>query len=181
MTDSNLNENWKRMSFKGNKVWVQTGADGLPDVKKGTVRIKYNLKQDYEYRVKLENLRPEEEAVPSGKKKKGSKKVSTDSKKRSTADTVSVQETTEEDIPDGCIKIYTDGASSGNPGPSGIGVLLIFGDKRKEVSRYIGTATNNIAELSAIKTALELLKRNDLPVRIFSDSSYSIGLLTKGW
>jgi len=38
-----------------------------------------------------------------------------------------------------------------------------------------------VAELSAIKAAINHLKRNDLPVRIFSDSSYSIGVLTKGW
>ena len=42
-------------------------------------------------------------------------------------------------------------------------------------------ATNNIAELTAIKVALEELTRVDLPVRIFSDSSYAIGLLTKNW
>ena len=52
---------------------------------------------------------------------------------------------------------------------------------RSEISKYIGLATNNIAELTAIKIALEELKRHDLPVRIFSDSSYSIGLLKKGW
>ncbi|OGR09781.1 MAG: hypothetical protein A2277_11095 [Desulfobacterales bacterium RIFOXYA12_FULL_46_15] len=84
-------------------------------------------------------------------------------------------------MPDHCIKIYTDGASSGNPGPAGIGVVLIYGDKKKEISSFIGSATNNIAELAAIKAGLEKLKRFDLPVRIFSDSSYAVGLLTKGW
>ena len=79
------------------------------------------------------------------------------------------------------IKIYTDGASSGNPGPAGIGVLLIFQENTKKISRFIGHATNNIAELTAIKVALEELKRTDIPVRIFTDSSYSIGLLTLGW
>ncbi|MEA3417444.1 MAG: RNase H family protein, partial [Thermodesulfobacteriota bacterium] len=54
---------------------------------------------------------------------------------------------------DNTISIYTDGASSGNPGPSGIGILLRFKDHEKEISRNIGTATNNIAELEAIKTA----------------------------
>ncbi|MCD4677736.1 MAG: ribonuclease HI, partial [Desulfobacula sp.] len=87
----------------------------------------------------------------------------------------------EKDLPDNCIKIYTDGASSGNPGPSGIGILFIYGKNKKEISKYIGQKTNNIAELTAIKVALEELKRFDLPVRIFSDSSYSIGLLTKNW
>ncbi len=187
MTDSNKKEDWKRMSFKGNKVWAATNAAGEFDVQNGSVRIKYNLKQDYEYRVKPENLRPESDAVPSKKKtgasKKGDKPRKTSKKKtpQSGTQTSSAQETTQADVPENCIKIYTDGASSGNPGPAGIGVLLLYGDKQKEISQYIGNGTNNIAELTAIKVALEELKRNDLPVRIFSDSSYSIGLLTKGW
>jgi ribonuclease HI len=41
------------------------------------------------------------------------------------------------------VHVYTDGASSGNPGPSGIGVLLRYGGHEKEVSTYIGIATNN--------------------------------------
>jgi len=171
MNNQNNDNNWKRMSFKGNKVWAAADPDKNLVVEKGKVLIKYNLKQNYEYKVKLESLKPEDQAIPSKKKsdskenqKKSAKKIASDS-----------------DIPDNCIKIYTDGASSGNPGPSGIGILLIYKEKRKEISKYIGQATNNIAELTGIKVALEELKRHDLPVRIFSDSSYSIGLLTKGW
>ena len=165
MNDQHLKTDWKRMSFKGNKVWAQTDTNGRLLIEKGKVLIKYNLKQDYEYRVKKDSLYPEDQAVPAGKK---------------TAETIkkSVRET---DLPDNCIKIYTDGASSGNPGPAGIGILLIYGENRKEISKFIGTATNNIAELTAIKVALKKLKRVDLPVRIFSDSSYSIGVLTKNW
>jgi len=170
MNNQNNDNNWKRMSFKGNKVWAAADPDKNLVVEKGKVLIKYNLKQDYEYKVKHESLKPEDQAVPS-QKKTGSKKKQ---KK-------SVKKNIESNIPDNCIKIYTDGASSGNPGPSGIGILLIYEEKRKEISKYIGQATNNIAELTAIKVALEELKRYDMPVRIFSDSSYSIGLLTKGW
>jgi len=79
------------------------------------------------------------------------------------------------------ICIYTDGASSGNPGPSGIGILLLYGGHEKEISKYIGPATNNIAELEAIRLALLELKRTDLPVKIFTDSSYAYGVLTLGW
>ena len=164
-------ESWKRMSFKGNKVWVQVDAQQNLLLTDGKVRIKYNLKQDYEYKVRPKNLGPEDAAVPAAKKTPGKKKKA--SSKAATA--------TAEDVPDNCIKIYTDGASSGNPGPAGIGVLLIYKGKEKQISEYIGRTTNNVAELSAIKKALETLKRHDLPVRIFSDSSYSIGLLTKDW
>lgn len=165
------------MSFKGSKVWARTASQGRLLVKNGKVLIKYNLKQDYEYKVKAEGLKPEDQAVPSRKKEK----TKTKNKSRKGAAGSGTAQPVETGLPDNAIKIYTDGASSGNPGPSGIGVLLLYGDKKKEISEYIGIATNNIAELTAIKTALETLKRSDLPVYIFSDSSYSIGLLTKGW
>jgi ribonuclease HI len=164
MTDQEQTDLWKRMSFKGNKVWAQTDCDKNLLVENGTILIKYNLKQDYEYRVKPESLNPVDQAIPAQKKSGSSKK-----------------QEIQADLPDNCIKIYTDGASSGNPGPAGIGVVLIFGENKREISKYIGVGTNNIAELTAIKVGLEGLKRVDLPVRIFSDSSYSIGLLTKNW
>lgn len=51
--------------------------------------------------------------------------------------------------------IYTDGASSGNPGPSGIGVAIEFEGRTIEIAEHIGTATNNIAEYSALIRALK--------------------------
>ena len=80
-----------------------------------------------------------------------------------------------------CIRIYADGASSGNPGPSGIGVLLRYREHEKEISRNIGLGTNNIAELEAIRTGLLEVKNPDLPVRVYTDSGYAYGLLTLGW
>ena len=79
------------------------------------------------------------------------------------------------------IHIYTDGACSGNPGPAGWGVVLVFNDHIKEMSDFIGEATNNIAELTAIKKALETVKKRDLKVNVYVDSDYAIGVLTKSW
>ena len=79
------------------------------------------------------------------------------------------------------IHIYTDGACSGNPGPAGYGAILIYNSHVKEFSDYIGKATNNIAELTAIKIGLEAVKNKNIPVIIYSDSSYSIGVLSNGW
>ena len=76
---------------------------------------------------------------------------------------------------------YTDGACSGNPGPAGVGVVLVCGDKRKEISAYIGEGTNNIAELMAVAHALEAIKDRAREVVIHTDSSYAIGVLSKGW
>jgi len=156
---------WKRMSFKGNKVWAPYDGQGTLIEKNEKILIRYNLKQEYEYWIKKENLHPEDQAVPAGPKKR--KKVKKE------------PENPEKGLPANCIRIYTDGASSGNPGPSGIGVLLLYGKNRKEISEFIGTATNNIAELKAIQKALSALKRRDLPIRIFTDSSYAMGQLTQ--
>lgn len=79
------------------------------------------------------------------------------------------------------IKIYTDGACSGNPGPAGIGVVLNFNEHSKEISEYIGQGTNNIAELKAIQKGLALIKRRDIPVCIFTDSQYCVGVLSRNW
>lgn len=53
--------------------------------------------------------------------------------------------------------LYTDGGSRGNPGPSGIGVVILDGKRKKikELSKYIGETTNNIAEYNALICALE--------------------------
>jgi ribonuclease HI len=80
------------------------------------------------------------------------------------------------------IHAWTDGACTGNPGPMGIGVVLISGKHRKEISEYLGPmGTNNIAELTAILRALESIKDRRRPIVIYSDSSYAIGLLSMGW
>lgn len=81
------------------------------------------------------------------------------------------------------IVIYTDGACTGNPGPAGIGVVILDGPERREISEYLGQGTNNIAELTAIERALEAVNPDGRarPVLVHSDSSYAIGLLSKGW
>ncbi len=66
------------------------------------------------------------------------------------------------------LEIYIDGASQGNPGHSGVGVALYRdGLLIKEISAYIGTATNNAAEYTALIYALEealLLKARHLKI-----------------
>lgn len=67
--------------------------------------------------------------------------------------------------------LYTDGASSGNPGESGIGVVLIMGDKTYKISEYIGTATNNVAEYSALIRGLKMARElNVSSIEVFLDS-----------
>lgn len=164
---------WKRMLFKGNKVWLAINQNGKPILKSGKVLIKYQLDQDYEYWVHENGVMPVDSLQPEKPEKKEHKKNRPGKKSLAGLDAKTVSDNT--------IFIYTDGASSGNPGPSGIGILLRFKDHEKEISRNIGEATNNIAELEAIKTALLELKHYDYPVRVFTDSSYAHGVLTLGW
>jgi len=79
------------------------------------------------------------------------------------------------------IQVWTDGACTGNPGPAGVGVVIIDGKQRKELSEYLGEGTNNIAELTAILRGLESIEDKSRPVVVYSDSEYSIGVLTKAW
>jgi len=52
----NNNISWKRMMFKGNKVWQALGPEGKPLHKNGKVLIKYNKNQDYEYWINENNI-----------------------------------------------------------------------------------------------------------------------------
>ncbi len=156
------NPEWKRMRFKKNKVWLSVDSVGNPVEQNGKVLIKYQLDQPHEYWVRKSNIKPLD-----------TKPVKT---QRSEKNTAARKPGGREEI---CI--FSDGASSGNPGPSGIGVVLRFGEHEKEISEYIGMATNNIAELKAIQAGLQAIKNTDLPVRIFTDSNYAHGVLALGW
>lgn len=79
------------------------------------------------------------------------------------------------------IHVWTDGACEGNPGPAGLGVVIIDGKEMRELSEYLGQGTNNIAELTAILRGLEAVADRKRPVIVYSDSQYSIGLLTQNW
>lgn len=76
------------------------------------------------------------------------------------------------------IEVYTDGACRGNPGPGGIAVVLRYKNLVRVYTEHLPNTTNNIAELTAILRALQLVKRKDLPIVIYTDSQYAIGVLT---
>ncbi|KAB2810123.1 ribonuclease HI [Phaeocystidibacter luteus] len=79
------------------------------------------------------------------------------------------------------VYIYTDGSSRGNPGPGGFGVVLISGNKMKEISKGYRRTTNNRMELLAVIVGLEALKKTGLDVQVVSDSKYVVDAVTKGW
>ena len=61
--------------------------------------------------------------------------------------------------------IYTDGGARSNPGPAGVGVVIIDGTKKVELKKYIGERTNNWAEYEAIALALQEAKKRGLAER----------------
>ena len=79
------------------------------------------------------------------------------------------------------IRIYTDGAAQGNPGPGGFGVILKYKDAIKEISGGFRLTTNNRMELLAVITGLEAIKKEGIPVSIFSDSEYVVKAIEQGW
>ncbi|NMB52761.1 MAG: ribonuclease HI [Bacteroidales bacterium] len=79
------------------------------------------------------------------------------------------------------IIMYTDGASRGNPGPGGYGVVLISGKHRLEKSEGFRLTTNNRMELLAVITGLEALKKPGNKVTVYTDSKYVADAVTKGW
>ncbi len=166
---------WKRMRFKQNKVWLAVDADASPLLENGKVLIKYQLDQPHEYRVHPSSVLPLESGAAELKAAPRTQKAAPAGAPRSGSQTVTPEEC------ENAVCIFTDGACSGNPGPAGIGVVLRYKGKDKEISRYLGTGTNNIAELEAIKAGLMAVRKRSLPVIVFTDSSYAFGLLSKNW
>ena len=79
------------------------------------------------------------------------------------------------------LQIYTDGAARGNPGPGGYGIVMLWGDRRKELSAGYRLTTNNRMELMAVVVALRSLTKRQIAVTIFTDSQYVANAIEKKW
>jgi ribonuclease HI len=170
------------MSFKGQVVWVRADDGGRPVLDAdGRAEMKYRESDTRSYRPLPQNLgaasaqaaQPAEPAKAAHTAKPAARPAP--AKPHAEKSPASGQ----------TVHVWTDGACSGNPGPMGIGVVVVAGDRRKEHGEYLGKGTNNIAELTAIRRGLEiaetLLPDQDFAVRVYTDSSYAIGLLSQGW
>ena len=156
------------MLFKGKSVYIRCNANGEPVFDGGMVDIRYQKGPGKIYRGSPRNL--EVPAAPDEIITMADPTVDT---------TLPPQGITTPQKAD--IVIYTDGACSGNPGPAGYGVVIMQGETRREISGWIGDGTNNIAELEAIHAAMDQISDRSLVIELHTDSSYSIGVLTKGW
>ncbi len=159
------------MLFKGCKVYAQVSQDGSLAEKDGVVKIKYQLQQENEYLARASAIQEiTEHEFKKMKHQRGQREKPSTIKNPPPA--------SEENFDDNTIFVFTDGACTGNPGPAGIGVFFQYRDNKKEISLFIGSGTNNTAELTAIKVALQEIKDPTLPVALFTDSSYCYGVLT---
>ncbi len=161
---------WQRHRLRDADVWAKVDADGqiLKDPE-GRVEIVYKAEPGAKvYRAGARNLTP----LPGDLVEIAVGDPAPASTKAVTAAP-----------PANAIHVWTDGACSGNPGPAGIGVVVIDGDRTQEISEYLGEGTNNIAELTAIKRGLETVPVDQRvrPVIVYTDSQYSIGVLSLNW
>jgi len=79
------------------------------------------------------------------------------------------------------IYLFTDGASSGNPGPGGYGAILRCANVEKELSEGFALTTNNRMELLAVIKGLEAIRWDNAKVIVTSDSSYVVKAINEGW
>ncbi|MEO5767541.1 MAG: hypothetical protein ABIS92_04265, partial [Polyangia bacterium] len=124
---------WQKMTFRNDQVWVLVDEAGKPVLDRdGRAEMKYREADTKSYRPGPANLTAAAGAGPPRELASAPpRSAGTPSSGRATG-TV------------GALEVWTDGACSGNPGPMGIGVVVIDGDWRDEISEYLGVGTNNI-------------------------------------
>jgi ribonuclease HI len=165
------------MRFKGEQVWARADESGqLVLDADGRAEMKYRETDTKSYRPSPGNLIPDEGGAPGDRPPERKRRASGASPKTSAKAPARTPSAA-----GGAVEIWTDGACSGNPGPMGIGVVVIDGPKRREKGEYLGVGTNNIAELTAIGRGIELAGDGGRRMRVYTDSSYAIGVLSKGW
>jgi ribonuclease HI len=167
---------WKRYDFKGQTVYVRVLPTGKPIVHRGRVEVRYRVGAAKSYRASPENLVEVGGEILSDEEMGGSARETTG------ANAV-LRETPQSPADEQAIIIYTDGACSGNPGPAGVGVFLQRPDEVVELSEFIGSGTNNIAELTAILRGLQHLREDEQErtIHLYTDSGWSLGVLIGGW
>jgi ribonuclease HI len=170
------------MRLRNAEVFARCDASGDLISKEGRVEVRYKPNDGRAYFASAANLKPLAGAPKIEPDSfcgpgEAAKKPSKSKKTAAAAPTAATPERPEGDE----VLAYADGACSGNPGPAGVGAVAIWADQTRELSEYIGEATNNIAELTGILRAVELAHELGRPLRLYTDSTYSIGVLTQGW
>jgi ribonuclease HI len=170
-----------RKIYRKCKVWADVDDSGRLIEQRGLVKIRYRKDDPEAYSAKVSevsDLDPAEEAASKSAESRGDGAAPAPPKRpRAPRKLTAKSKASAADR----LVIHTDGSCFGNPGPAGIGVLMEWKGKTKEISKFLGEGTNNIAELTAIQVGLQEVKNRRVPVRIHTDSAYAIGVLSEGW
>ena len=177
---------WLRMLLSNKiKIFVPVDEHLIPIQENGLVKFKYQLSQEQFYSSaasKITYISGQEAISDEKAEEMASKPKRTPKKSKSSVSSSVVELPPPPDfktpLPPNTIVIYTDGGADPNPGEAASGVVLLFGHHALEIWEYLGKSTNNIAELTAILRALQNVKNKDVPILLYSDSAYSIGVLT---
>lgn len=199
---------WRPARFRGDRVFVEVDTDGQLAASGGRVAIRYDAREGARLyragvsRVELDadgsvvdlpdGVDADAPAAATAPAKKTTKRPSSGFGKAGTrtASQAAAARTDAHDrlarLEPGTVVAYADGACRGNPGPAGSGAVVVLPDgRRAEAAAALGRATNNIAELTAVGLVLDMLDEAgvppDAPVVLLTDSSYSDGVLTRGW
>ncbi len=170
---------WVEATLRGQNVFARARADGALDASGGRVEIRYRPSDTKAYRAALANLvvapgatvHPDDTCI-QGRAATPERPRPVERGARAVTNTLAEERWV----------VYTDGACSGNPGPAGSGMVVIApGGKIHEGYEYLGAATNNVAEITAILRGVEAIPPGAEDVAIHTDSKYAIGVLTLGW
>jgi len=172
---------WARAKLRGKLVYARVDEDGRWAADGGRVEIRYKPSDGRLYRAAARNLEvvdgavlPDDTCAPAeevtrARRAPANRPAGAPTRAADEAMTASTSTVA-----------YTDGACSGNPGPAGLGVVVIDPGRCVERSEYLGHSTNNVAELTAVLRALEEIAADGEAV-IYTDSRYAIGVLQQGW
>ncbi len=171
---------WIEATLRGQRVLARANADRTLHVEGGRVEVRYKPNDGRAYGAAMRNLvvdagaplLPDDAVAPAKPTAAGG----------STRRDAPERKPPAHAVPQGTWVAYTDGACSGNPGPAGAGVVLVSPEgKMHEGLEYLGLATNNVAELTAILRAAEWIPAAAVAAVVHTDSQYAIGVLQKGW
>jgi len=182
---------WVRANLRGQSVFARATEAGELAVAEGKVEIRYKPNDGRRYDAMVQNLSvvpgallSDDTCAPAQRAEKAAERAEKPAAKTAVAKVGKASKSKTLSAAalaprPGAVIAYTDGACTGNPGPAGAGVVILKGETRRELSEYLGEATNNIAELVAIERAIELTAPDEVVVH--TDSQYAIGVLSKGW
>src|SRR5580658_7338725 len=173
---------WLEATLRGQKVLARVRSDRSLEASGGRVEIRYRAGDGKAYRASIANLTvaPAAELLPddacaaeapAAPRRRPAKPVARSSDGGAASKSVDAEWI-----------VYTDGACSGNPGPAGAGMVVITpGGQVHEGYEYLGSATNNVAEITGVLRGVLAVPKTAEGVAIYTDSKYAIGVLSLGW